>query len=69
MDDQYNTKVYVSNLPLDITEQEFVDVMQKCGLVMKDAETGRMKIKLYTEPGTNQIKGDGLCSYIKVSNF
>jgi HIV Tat-specific factor 1 len=69
MDDQFNTKVYVSNLPLDITEQEFVDMMQKCGLVMKDAETGRMKIKLYTEPGTSQPKGDGLCSYIKVKKF
>lgn len=69
MDDEHNTKVYVSNLPLDITDQEFLDVMQKCGLVMKDAETGKMKIKLYTEPDTNQLKGDGLCSYIKVSHF
>ena len=68
MDDQHNTKVYVSNLPLDTTEQEFLDIMQKCGMVMKDLETGRMKIKLYTEPGTSQLKGDGLCSYIKVSN-
>jgi HIV Tat-specific factor 1 len=68
MDDEHNTKVYVSNFPLDITDQEFVDVMQKCGLVMKDAETGKMKVKLYTEPGTSQLKGDGLCSYIKVSH-
>lgn len=68
MDDQFNTKVYVSNLPVDITEQEFVDVMQKCGLVMKDAETGKMKIKLYMEPGTSQPKGDGLCSYIKIES-
>ncbi|KAJ9591766.1 hypothetical protein L9F63_001702 [Diploptera punctata] len=58
MDDQHNTKVYVSNLPLDITEQEFLDVMQKCGMVMKDLETGKMKIKLYSESGTNQLKGD-----------
>ncbi|KDR10150.1 HIV Tat-specific factor 1-like protein [Zootermopsis nevadensis] len=68
MDDEHNTKVYVSNLPLDITDQEFLDVMQKCGLVMKDAETGKMKIKLYTEPDTNQLKGDGLCSYIKIES-
>lgn len=68
MDDQHNTKVYVSSLPLDITEQEFLDVMQKCGMVMKDAETGKMKIKLYSEPGTNQLKGDGLCSYIKIES-
>lgn len=60
-----STKVYVSNLPLDITESEFVDVMQKCGLVMKDMDTGKMKVKLYMEPGTDQMKGDALCTYIK----
>ena len=59
--------MYVSNLPLDITEQEFVDLMQKCGLVMKDVDTGRMKVKLYHEPGDPKaLKGDGLCTYIKV---
>lgn len=66
--DETNTKVYVSNLPLDITEQEFVDLMQKCGLVMKDPDTGKMKIKLYTEPGTDMLKGDALCTYIKVES-
>lgn len=67
LDERSNTKVYVSNLPLDITEQEFVDLMQKCGLVMKDADNGRMKVKLYHEPGDSKsLKGDGLCTYIKV---
>ncbi|KAK7866416.1 hypothetical protein R5R35_008943 [Gryllus longicercus] len=68
MDDQFNTKVYVSNLPLDITEEEFVALMQKCGLVMRDVETGKMKVKLYTEPGTTHLKGDALCTYIKVES-
>ncbi|XP_018325265.1 HIV Tat-specific factor 1 [Agrilus planipennis] len=65
VDDQHNTNVYVSNLPLDITEQEFVDFMQKCGLVMRDLATGKMKVKLYTEKDTNILKGDALCTYIK----
>lgn len=56
----------MSNLPLDITEQEFIDLMQKCGLIMKDIDSGRMKIKLYTERGTDILKGDALCTYIKV---
>ena len=65
MDDAHNTKVYVSGLPTDITEQEFVDFMQKCGLVEKDLQSGKMKVKMYkTEDG--QMKGDALCSYIKV---
>lgn len=68
MDEQFNTKVYVSNLPLDITEEEFLDVMRKGGVVTRDPETGKMKIKLYTEPGSNQLKGDGLCTYIRVES-
>lgn len=61
--------MYVSNLPTDITEEEFVDLMQKCGLVMRDLQTGKMKIKLYTVPETDILKGDGLCTYIKVGSF
>jgi HIV Tat-specific factor 1 len=61
--------VYVSNLPLDVTEEEFLDVMRNGGVVMRDPGTGTMKIKLYTEPGSSQLKGDGLCTYIRVNNF
>lgn len=66
LDDEHNTKVYVSNLPSDITETEFVDLMQKCGLVMKDLDSGKMKVKLYADPVTKTLKGDALCTYIKV---
>lgn len=67
-DENQNTKVYVSNLPSDITEEEFVDLMQKCGLVMRDPKTGKMKIKLYTEPKTDILKGDALCTYIRIES-
>jgi HIV Tat-specific factor 1 len=63
-----NTKVYVSNLPTDVTEQEFVDLMQKCGLVMRDPTNGNFKIKLYKEPDTGFLKGDALCTYIKIES-
>jgi len=43
-------------------------VMQKGRVVMRDPATGKMKIKLYTEPGTSQLKGDDLCTYIRVNN-
>lgn len=66
MDPTQNTKVYVSNLPLDITIDEFAELMGKCGLVMRDPQTQKYKLKLYTE-ADGQIKGDGLCDYIKVS--
>lgn len=68
LDESKNTKVYVSNLPTDITEEEFIDLMQKCGLVMRDDATGNFKIKLYREPNSNELKGDALCTYIRIES-
>ncbi|XP_064489495.1 17S U2 SnRNP complex component HTATSF1-like isoform X2 [Ornithodoros turicata] len=66
VDDAHNTKVYVTNLPNDITEEEFVDLMSKCGLIMKD-EKGVYRTKLYrNNDGT--LKGDALCCYIKIES-
>ncbi|EDV52646.1 HIV Tat-specific factor 1 [Drosophila erecta] len=67
MDPSQNTKVYVSNLPLDISMDEFADLMGKCGMVMRDPQTQKFKLKLYAEKD-GQIKGDGLCDYIKVES-
>ncbi|XP_034483782.1 HIV Tat-specific factor 1 [Drosophila innubila] len=67
VDPTQNTKVYVSNLPLDINMEEFAELMSKCGLVMRDPQTQKYKLKLYTEKD-GQIKGDGLCDYIKVES-
>uniref|UniRef100_A0A182T0Q8 RRM domain-containing protein n=1 Tax=Anopheles maculatus TaxID=74869 RepID=A0A182T0Q8_9DIPT len=44
---EQNAKVYVSNLPTDISEEEFGEVMSKCGMVMKDPKTHKLKLKLY----------------------
>jgi len=66
LDETENTNVYVSNLPTDITEDEFVEFMSKCGLIMKDPTTGVYKIKLYEKNGC--LKGDALCTYIKVDS-
>lgn len=48
--------------------EEFAEVMGKCGMIMRDPQTQKYKLKLYTE-ADGQIKGDGLCDYIKVSQF
>ena len=63
--DEHNTNVYVSNLPNDITDEEFVELMSKCGIIMKDPENGKLKMKLYRDYN-GQLKGDGRCCYIKV---
>lgn len=65
LDESKNTKVYVSNLPLDITEEEYVELMQKYGIIMRDTTTDQLKIKLYRDPESNNVKGDALCTYIK----
>ncbi|KAF6715791.1 HIV Tat-specific factor 1 [Oryzias melastigma] len=64
IDDTKNTNVYVSGLPPDITPDEFVELMSKCGIVMRDPITEEYKVKLYKDKDGN-LKGDGLCCYLK----
>ncbi|XP_064109293.1 17S U2 SnRNP complex component HTATSF1-like [Macrobrachium nipponense] len=64
MDETLNTKVYVSNLPDSTTEEEFLELMSKCGMILKDLTTNKYKIKMYRDSEGN-FKGDALCSYIK----
>ncbi|XP_014787072.1 HIV Tat-specific factor 1 homolog [Octopus bimaculoides] len=64
VDDKHNLNVYVSGLPLDITDEEFLSIMKKCGLIMHDPMKRAAKIKLYKDDN-GQPKGDGLCCYIK----
>jgi len=62
-----NLKVYVSNLPLDFTENDFVALLSKCGMIEKDLETQKFKIKLYKD-SNGRFKGDGLCTYLKIES-
>ncbi|KAG4072522.1 hypothetical protein HA402_004611 [Bradysia odoriphaga] len=64
---EQNTKVYVSNLPDDITEEEFIEIMSKCGMIFRDPGSNKLKVKLYAE-ADGQLKGDGLCHYIRVES-
>ena len=57
--------MYVTGLPLDLTNVEYQDVMSKCGLIMHDPISHKPKLKLYRNKDGN-LKGDGLCCYIKV---
>ncbi|XP_028923092.1 HIV Tat-specific factor 1 [Ornithorhynchus anatinus] len=64
VEEDRNTNVYVTGLPPDITKDEFVQVMSKCGIIMRDPQTEEYKIKLYKDKQGN-LKGDGLCCYLK----
>uniref|UniRef100_A0A8R1IRD9 RRM domain-containing protein n=1 Tax=Caenorhabditis japonica TaxID=281687 RepID=A0A8R1IRD9_CAEJA len=50
--------VYVSNLPLNITEEEFTEFMSKCGVIQPDFRTNKPKCKLYRDDD-GELKGDG----------
>ena len=39
------TKVYVSGLPEDITEEAFIEFMSKCGVIDVDVRTNKPKAK------------------------
>lgn len=67
VDEAKNTNVYVSGLPLDITDEEFKELMSKYGLIMADPVTRGLKLKLYKDSEGNP-KGDGRCCYIKVES-
>ena len=64
VNDEKNTNVYVSGLPLDVTDDEFEEMMSKYGIIMKDPLTHKLKIKLYRDEVNNEPKGDGRCCYL-----
>lgn len=53
-------------MPPDITVDEFIQLMSKFGIIMRDPQTEEFKVKLYKDNQGN-LKGDGLCCYLKVS--
>ncbi|KAI1113674.1 hypothetical protein F5Y14DRAFT_207757 [Nemania sp. NC0429] len=60
-----NTAVYVTGLPLDATVDEVHDVFsRKCGVVAEEIDSGRPRIKLYTDDKGN-LQGDALVVFFK----
>jgi len=54
-----------AGLPLDMTQNEFAELMGKCGIIMPNPVSGEPKLKLYADESGN-LKGDGRCCYLKV---
>ncbi|PVU94394.1 hypothetical protein BB559_003017 [Furculomyces boomerangus] len=59
-----NYSVYVTGLPLDVTEDEVEEVFKKCGTIMPDIITGKPRIKVYRDE-KGIPKGDALITYFK----
>lgn len=56
------TSVYVTGLPMDVTESEVATYFSKCGIILPDGVTGRARVKLY-EHDDGKLKGDALITY------
>ncbi|CAH8605019.1 unnamed protein product [Heterobilharzia americana] len=67
IDESKNTHVYVSGLPPTITDDEFLTLMSKCGVIMNEPFSNVPRVKLYKDQ-TGKPKGDGRCCYIKVES-
>jgi HIV Tat-specific factor 1 len=59
-----NTAIYVSSIPLDATVDEVHDVFCKCGVIAEEIDSGRPRIKMYTDEKGN-FKGDALVVYFR----
>lgn len=61
-----NTAVYVTGLPLDATADEVAELFsRKCGVIAEEIDSGRPRIKMYTDPQTGKFKGDCLIVFFK----
>lgn len=59
-----DTHIYVSGLPPHTTEDDFVELVSKYGIIAKKQEPGRpYNIKLYKNAEDGSFKGDARCGY------
>ena len=64
--EEKNCNVYVTGLPLDMSDAEFEGLMSKYGIISPDPSDPRQKkIRLYRDEH-NQPKGDGRCRFVRV---
>lgn len=57
----------MTSLPTDITVSEVHDVFTKCGVIAEEIDSGKPRIKLYTnEDGS--FKGDALILYFRAES-
>ncbi|KAL2262050.1 hypothetical protein VTK26DRAFT_2644 [Humicola hyalothermophila] len=60
-----NTAIYVTGIPLDATVEEVAELFsRKCGVIAEEIDSGRPRIKMYTDADGN-FKGDALIVFFK----
>ncbi|KAJ5091724.1 nuclear mRNA splicing factor-associated protein [Penicillium alfredii] len=59
-----NTAVFVTSIPLDVEFDEIRDVFSKCGVIAEEIDSGRPRIKMYTDDD-GKFKGELLVVYFR----
>lgn len=59
--------MYVTSLPDDITLEEVQTVFSRCGVIAEEIDSGRPRIKLYTDDQGN-FKGDALIVFFRAES-
>lgn len=59
-----NTAVFVTSIPLDATFDEIRDIFSKCGVIAEEIDSGRPRIKMYTDE-KGLFKGEALIVYFR----
>lgn len=58
--------MYVTNLPFDATVDEVHELFsRKAGVIAEEIDSGRPRIKMYTDPATGAFKGEALVVFFK----
>ncbi len=55
--------VYIQGLPPDANETTLAEYFGSIGIIKLDKKTKKLKIWLYRDKATGQLKGDGTVSY------
>ena len=55
--------VYITGLPPDATESSLAEYFGSIGTIKLDKKTKKLKIWLYRDKSTGNLKGDGTVSY------
>ncbi|PWY83083.1 hypothetical protein BO94DRAFT_519621 [Aspergillus sclerotioniger CBS 115572] len=59
-----NTAIFVTSIPLDAEFDEIRDVFSKCGVIAEEIDSGRPRIKMYTDDN-GKFKGEALVVYFR----
>ncbi|PYH99383.1 putative nuclear mRNA splicing factor-associated protein [Aspergillus ellipticus CBS 707.79] len=59
-----NTAIYITSIPLNAEFEEIRDVFSKCGVIAEEIDSGRPRIKMYTDDD-GKFKGEVLIVYFR----